>query len=239
MESVRAIILAFCLMPLISEPMSAASVPQAKSSSTALDQVLERMGSVGKTFRSFQADFTQRQYVAVLKEFEEPESGVFIYARATDGSALIRQEFKAPGHKVLTIKGGAALLYQPSLKQATKYNLGKNKDKAEFLALGVGQAPAKLRETFNIEYRGEEAIDGVPCSVLLLVPKSSSAAAAFFSAITLWIRKSDSLSIQQKLQEPSGDYLINKFSSARLNAKISESQFEQTLPKGVEIQIIR
>jgi outer membrane lipoprotein-sorting protein len=238
MKSVRVIILVFCLMPLISEPIGAASVPQAKSSSAALDQVLERMGSVGKTFRSFQADFTQRQYVAVLKEFEDPGSGFFIYARANDGSALIRQEFKAPGYKILTIKGGVALFYQPSLKQAMKYNLGKHKDKAEFLALGVGQSPAKLRETFNIEYRGEEAVDGVSCSVLLLIPKSSSVA-AYYSAITLWIRKSDSVSIQQKLQEPSGNYLINKFSSVRLNAKISESQFEQTLPKGVEIQVVR
>jgi outer membrane lipoprotein-sorting protein len=238
MNSIRAIILASCLMLLTSEPMGAASALQAKSSSTALDQVLERMGSAGKTFRSFQADFTQRQYVAVLKEFDEPASGVFIYARAKDGSALIRQEFKAPGHKILTIKGGAALLYQPSLKQAMKYNLGKNKDKVEFLALGVGQAPAKLRETFNIEYQGEEAIDGAPCSVLLLTPKSSSVA-AYYSAITLWIRKSDSVSVQQKLQEPSGDYLINKFSSVKLNPKVPELQFEQALPKGVEIQVIR
>jgi len=238
MKSVRVILLVLCLMQVIPEAVGVVSNPQAKSSASALDQVLERMGSVGKTFRSFQADFTQRKYVAVLKEFENPESGMFIYARANDGSALIKQEFKAPGHRILTIKGGVALVYQPSLKQAMKYNLGKNKDKAEFLALGIGQSPAKLRESFNIEYRGEEAVDGIPCSVLLLVPKSSSAA-AFFSAITLWIRKSNSLSIQQKLQEPSGDYLINKFSSEKLNPKISESQFEQTLPKGVEIQIIR
>jgi outer membrane lipoprotein-sorting protein len=196
------------------------------------------MAAVGKTFRSFQADFTQRQYFAVLKEFEEPESGVFTYARAKDGSALIREEFKAPGHNVLTINGGVALVYQPSLNQATRYNLGKNKDKAEYLALGVGQSPARLREIFNIEYRGEEAVDGLPCSVLLLTPKSS-AVAALYSAVTLWIRKSDSVSVQQKLQEPNGNYLINKFSSVKLNLNIPESQFEQILPKEVEIQVIR
>lgn len=215
-----------------------AAFPQARGAQAALDKVLERMGAVGKDFRSFQADFTQRQYIAVLKEFENPESGVFLYARAQDGSALLRQEFKVPGHKILTIKAGTALVYQPSLNQATRINLGKNKDKAEFLALGIGQSPARMRETFNIEFQGEEKVDEALCSVLLLKPKSS-ATAAFFSSITLWISNSSGLPLQQKLQEPNGNYLLNKFSSPKLNPKLTDADFEQKLPKGVEIQQIK
>lgn len=225
-----------CLLLLVGGVGTASN--QAKSFQAALDQVLERMGAIGKDFRSFRASFTQRNYIAVLKEFENSESGIFLYARAKDGSALLRQEFKAPGHKILTIKGGTATVYQPSLNQASILNLGKNKDKAEFLALGIGQSPAKLRETFAIEYQGEDKVDGAACSVLLLKPKSS-AVAAFFPVITLWISIANSLPMQQKLQEPNGNYLLNKFASVKLNPKVSDSDFEQKLPRGVDIQQIK
>jgi outer membrane lipoprotein-sorting protein len=210
---------------------------QAKSFQT-LDQVLEHMGAVGKTFQSFEANFTQRQYVAVLKEFDSPESGKFQYARARDGSALLRQEVKTPAPRILTVKGGVATIFQPKINQASVVNLGKNKDKTEYLALGLGQSPAKLRETFDVELLGTEMVDGALCSILVLKPKSS-AAAAYFSSITLWVKNSAGVPIQQKLQEPNGNYLLVQFTSEKLNNKIADAQFEQKLPKGVDIQQIK
>jgi outer membrane lipoprotein-sorting protein len=217
--------------------VAATAFSQAKNPAAA-NAVLEKMGTMGKDFRGFQANFTQKNYVAVLKEFDTAESGLFTYVRAKDGSALIREEFKAPGRKILTIRGGEAIIYQPSLNQATKVNLGKNKDKAEYLALGIGQTPAKMRETFDVDYQGEEKIDGTTCSILVLKPKTT-AVAAYFSAITLWISSASNLPVQQKLQEPNGNYLLNKFSGEILNPKVSESIFEQKLPASVEVQQIR
>jgi outer membrane lipoprotein-sorting protein len=203
-----------------------------------LDTVLARMEAVGKNFRSFQANFTQRKYIAILEEYDNPESGVFMYARAKDGSAMLRQEVVKPGPRILTIKGGVATVYQPVIKQASIANLGKNKDKAEFLALGIGQSPARMRETFEISYGGTDSIDGVSCSLLELSPKST-ATAAFFTSFTLWISDVTNLPIQQKLQEPGGDYLLVRFSSEKLNPRLADSLFEQNLPKDVEIQYIR
>jgi len=205
----------------------------------ALDQVLKQMEAVGKTFHSFEAHISKKHYSAILREFDTPETGEFYYERAGDGSALLRQEITSPGPSILTIKGGVATFYQPVLKQATLANLGKNKDKAEYLALGVGQSPGKLRETFDIRYQGTDTVGNFPCSVLVMKPKNPSAA-AFFSSITLWIKKSTGVPIQQKLQEPSsGDYLLVNFSDEKLNVKIPPAKFEQTLPSGVEIQRIQ
>jgi outer membrane lipoprotein-sorting protein len=199
-----------------------------------LDRVLQQIEAVGKSFTTFQAQFTKKKYTAVLEEFDIPESGEFLYSRAKDGSALLRQEVKEPGSKILTIKRGHATLYEPRLKQAQLYNLGKNRDKAEYLALGLGQSPAKLQETFHIKYEGGEIIDGAPCSKLTLEPKNPSAA-AYFSAITLWIKRANGVPIQQKLMEPSGDYLLVSFSGEKLNRSIPSSKFEQKLPKDVQI----
>jgi outer membrane lipoprotein-sorting protein len=225
-------------LPVLFLVACAADFPQSGSTRPPVEQVFDRMAEIGKNFRTFSASFTQRKYIAVLKEFEQPETGIFLYARAKDGSALLRQEFKTPGRRILTIKGGVAVVYQPSTNQASIIDLGRNRDKAEFLALGVGQSPSKLRETFEVEFLRDEAVDGGSAWVLQLKPKSANAA-AYFSLITLWIRKSSGLPMQQKLEEPNGDYLLNRFSSEKLNVAISDAAFEQKLPKGVEIQRIR
>jgi outer membrane lipoprotein-sorting protein len=124
------------------------------------------------------------------------------------------------------------------MKQAQIYSLGKYKGLAEFLALGIGQSPTKLQESFNIAYGGAESLNGVPCSVLILKPKAAKVA-AHFTAITLWFKKSNGLPIQNKLLEPSGDYVLLNFFDEELNAKIPDSKFEQKLPNGVEIQMIQ
>jgi len=203
-----------------------------------LDRVLAQMESVGKGFKTFAAKFSQKKYTAVLKEFDTPETGEFYYARARDGSAMLRQDATSPGRRILTIKGGTATIYQPDIRQAQIANLGQNKDKAEYLALGIGQSPAKLQETFQISYQGSETLNGAPCSVLLFKPRSAKAA-AMFSSITLWVKKSSGIPVQQKLQEPSGDYLLVSFFEEKLNTKIPDSRFEQKLPSGVDIQRIQ
>ncbi len=225
--------IAICLFWLGALPAIAQQGPDVE-----LDRVLRQMGEAGGRFVSFQADFVQRKYTAILRDFDHPETGEFIYSRAKDGSALLRQEVRQPGSKILTIKGGTAVVYQPMLKQAQVVSLGKNRDKAEYLALGLGQSPAKLKETFEIRYAGTETIDGAKCSILILQPKSS-AAAAFFSSITLWIKAGSAVPIQQKLMEPNGDYLMVKFSGEKLNLRIADGKFEQKLPKDVEIQRIQ
>jgi len=214
--------------------LSGFGMPQSKEA-TELQRVLSQMEAVGKTFRTFTARFSKKKYTAVLEEFDTPETGEFCYARAKDGSALLRQDATSPGRSILTIKGGTATSYQPAIKQAQIVNLGQNKDKAEYLALGIGQSPAKLQETFNLSYQGTEQISGVPCSILVLKPKNPKAA-AMFSSITLWIRKSTGIPIQQKLQEPSGDYLLVNFYDEKLNTRIPDSKFEQKLPAGTDIQ---
>ena len=200
-----------------------------------LQQTLQLMDAVRKTFRCFTARFSQTKYTAILKEFDTPDKGEFFYSRAKNGSVLLRQEATSPGKKILTVKDDQAIFYQPDIKQAQITNLGKYKNLAEYLAIGIGQSPAKLEESFNISYQGSESVNGAPCSILVLKPKSASVAARF-SSITLWVKKSNGLPIQNKFLEPSGDYVLLTFLDEKLNVKIPESKYEQKLPSGVDIQ---
>jgi len=67
----------------------------------------------------------------------------------------------------------------------------------------------------------------------------SRKAAALASAITLWIQKSTGVQIQEKLEEPYGDYTLIQFSEEKLNQKIPDSKFDQKFPPGVEKQVIQ
>ncbi len=199
-----------------------------------LQRVYRQMEAAGKNFRTFTAKISEKKYTAILKEFGATETGEFYLARAKDGSTMMRRDISSPGRTILTIKGGVATVYQPAIKQAQVANLGKNKDKAEFLALGIGQPPAELQKTFDISYQGAESVAGAPCSILVLKPKDARTA-AFYSSITMWVKKASGIPIQYKLQEPNNDYLLVTFSDEKLNVNVPESKFEQNL-RGVEIQ---
>lgn len=202
-----------------------------------LDAVLRRMEESSGNFRSFTADITKKTFTAILEEFDDPEIGKFYYKRADDGSALIREEITDPAEKITTIKNDEALIYQPKIKSASSYKLGKHKDKAEYVALGIGQSPAALKKTFKISYLGSETVNGTACSVLELKPKDPGVA-SIFSSITVWIDDSTGVSKQLKMEEPFEDYILVVFSNEKLNKKIDGSKFEQDLPGDVYISRI-
>lgn len=199
-----------------------------------LESVLLQMEKVSRNFQSFAADITTKKYTAVLEEFDPPESGRFYYKRAKDGSALIRWEITDPGETILTIRDDEALIYQPKINSAKSIKLGKNKEKAEYLALGIGQSPADLKETFHISYRGSETVNGSSCSVLELRPKDPKTA-AMYASIAVWINEETGVSTQMKLVEPFGDFLLVNFSDEKLNIQIDDSKFRQKLPENVDI----
>ncbi len=200
-----------------------------------LQQALTKMDEVAKGFRGFTARFSQKKYTAILKEFDTPDTGEFYYAFAPDKSVLMRHEITNPGKRILTIKGDTATLFQPVIKQAQIYRLGKYKDLSEYLALGIGQRTVKLQEKFAISFLGNEAINGTQCYVLVFKPKDAKAAAQV-AAITIWLGKKSGLPAQYKFLEPNGDYLLVSFFDEKLNSKISGAKFEQKLGRDVEKQ---
>jgi outer membrane lipoprotein-sorting protein len=199
-----------------------------------LTKTLAQIDAVSAKFSSFEAKFTQKQYVALLKIYEPEETGEFYYALDKNRAVQLRQEVITPRAKSTTIKGDLVTVYTPAIKQAHTYNLGKRKNMVEYLATGLGQSSAKLREQFDIAYDGAGDVGGEPCSILTLVPKDKSVAASIKS-ITIWLKKSTGTPAQYKFLEPTNNYLLETFSGEKLNGKIPDDKFEQRLPKGTEI----
>jgi outer membrane lipoprotein-sorting protein len=200
-----------------------------------LQRILKKMDAVAANFRSFGAKFTQKNYTAVLKEFSAPDTGEFYYARAKDGSVSMRHEIMNPGKRILTIKGDTLTVYRPAIKEAQVASREKMRDIVEYLALGIGQSSAKLREKFNISYKGAESIDNTKCAILVFVPKDAKTA-GHLASITIWLKESSATPARYRFEEPSEDYLLISFSAEKVNANIPNSKFEQKLPNGIDIQ---
>ncbi len=211
-----------------------ASVESSSRERAKLESVLKRMDGTSCSIRSFIADITTTKYTAILDAFDPPENGRFFFKRAVDGNALIRLEIVYPGERILTIQNDEVLVYQPNIRSAQTYKLGKGKDKAEYLALGIGQSPTDLKKTYDITYQGSESVRGAACSILELTPRDPKAA-AMFSSITVWITDSTGVSTRMKLEEPFDDYLLINFSNEQLNKQVEDSKFRQDLPDGVDM----
>ena len=110
-----------------------------------LDEILNQMDRVGSSLNSMRAEIHQKKWTEILEEFDEGESGQFSFLRTPEG-AFLRKDIESPTVNSLVIREGQVLFFQPSIKQAQRYDLGGHGDKAEFLLLGFGSDKEALRE---------------------------------------------------------------------------------------------
>ncbi|MDE2927063.1 MAG: outer membrane lipoprotein carrier protein LolA [Acidobacteriota bacterium] len=198
-----------------------------------LESVLEKMDRRGGNLQSMSARIIQKKWTDILEEFDEEERGEFHFLRENEAIRL-RRDITEPGVSTLLINDGKGIFYQPLLKQANRYDLGARKDRAEFLLLGFTSKKEALRDAYSIRWLGPEMVGGRETYALELTPRSGKVS-AFFSRIVLWVDGRLWVPIQQKLVEPTRDYLLIRFEDVRLNLDLPASRFELELPSDVNV----
>lgn len=229
MDPVRISLLFLLLGLLMDLPAAVETVPAAPG----LESVLENMGQRGGNLRSMSARIIQQKWTDILEEFDEEERGEFHFLKENEAIRL-RRDITEPGLSTLLINDGEGIFYQPLLKQANRYDLGARKDRAEFLLLGFTSRKEALREAYAIRWLGPEMVGGRETYALELTPRSEKVS-AFFSRIVLWVDGRLWVPIQQKLMEPTRDYLLIRFEDVRLNLELPASRFELELPSDVNV----
>lgn len=198
-----------------------------------LERILTRMDQQGEKLRSLSSSITQKRWTDILEEFDEGESGRFHFLKE-GGKLYLRKDIEEPQENVLVIREGTVFFYQPRIKQVQRYDLGQKQDRAEFLLLGFGSDKEALKEAYRIELVGEEALEGKKTYQLELTPRSDKVS-AYFSKIVLWIDPDLWIPVQQKLVEPTQDYLLIQFQDIEINPRLSKSRFELKLPRDVQV----
>ena len=200
--------------------IAAVAIAQAQN----LESVLGSMDKAAASFRTAQCDFVWDQYQKVVDDHDYQKGTMYFRRQGSD--VQMAADISSPAKKYVLFTGDLVSVYQPSIDQVTQYNPGKNKaDFESYLVLGFGGSGHDLTKSFDVNYAGMEQVQGVNAAKLELTPKSQRVK-SMFSTITLWIDPARGVSVQQKFQEPSGDYRLAKYSNIQLNQKISGEVFK-------------
>jgi len=198
----------------------ATSVAQAQNP----DAILSSMDRTAANFHTAQTDFAWDQYQKVVEEHDK-QSGTMYFRRHGD-DVQMAADITSPDKKYVLFSGGMVKVYQPGIEQVTEYNAGKSKaDFESFVVLGFGGSGRDLQKSFDVKFAGMEQVQGVSAGKLELTPKSQRVK-NMFSLITLWIDPARGVSVQQKFEEPSGDYRLATYSNIQLNKPINKDVFK-------------
>lgn len=202
--------------------VSSSSALQAKEPVT-LDSVLHTMDAVAAHFQTAQADFEWDQYQKVVDE-HDLQKGTVYYRRSGQPVEMLA-DIREPDRKYVLYKDGKLQVYQPKIEQVIEYSTGANHGEIEnYLVLGFGGSGQDLKKSFDVNFEGEETIDGITTAKLHLVPKSEKVR-NYFSEAFLWIDVKRGISIQQKFMQGQGDSRTARYSAIKVNAKINNEVF--------------
>jgi len=196
-----------------------------------IKKVFERLDNAGKSLVDLSAGIIQTKVTLVVND-TSTDTGKLLLKRTKSGNRT-RLDYRTPEEKTLLIDKGKVLIYEPKLKRLQEIELGKNRDQAEFMLVGIGQSSRNLSRTYDVKYLKEDNVNGVKASLIELRPKSGKTS-AMFTNIWLWIDYNFGIPIQTRLTESSGDYLTFRLDNIKINPNLTDKQFKLNLPPGIE-----
>lgn len=211
-----------------------AAVPVSGQDRHSLDEVLERMAAVGMEFETLEARI-ERDTVNILVNDHDLNAGtVYFAARGRESSVRMNLTEPEIARQEVLVAEGRWQSYNPRTHQVSQGELGGRADVAQYLVVGFGPANASLEENFVIQLIGEEDVGGVATSVLDLVPRAEEVLRNV-SRVRLWVDQRRWIPVQQKLDQPGGNYQVVTYSDIEINEGLPGGIFELDLPDGVEV----
>jgi outer membrane lipoprotein-sorting protein len=190
-----------------------------------MDQAAARFTSVTGNL-----DYTK---VTVIVDDHSTDRGSIAFEKK-NGKTRVMLAFKEPAEKFVLFEESKVSLYRPKIAEVEEYEIGGRQGLVEqFLLLGFGTAGSELQKNYEIDWRGEESLDGERVIHLELVPRSEQAAARL-RRIELWLSPETWQPVQQKFWEPSGDYMIARYTGLKLNSSIPGRAFRLPLKGNVK-----
>jgi chaperone LolA len=205
----------------------------ANASPQLLTGILAKMEKMHKDLRSLKAGFVQEKVNSQIGT-KDKDYGTLIYKPGVGkAKGQFRLDYTKPTTNTIAVNGDNFLFYQPKLNQAFKNTVAKaSKGRVGGYAqiIGLDGSVKTLFEQYNIDFVGEENVDGQNASHLRLTPKVNGGLAN----IEIWVN-SNGFPLMQKFNERNGDYTLFKMTNPQQNIALNDSDFEVKLPGGVKI----
>jgi outer membrane lipoprotein-sorting protein len=197
-----------------------------------LPEILARMDRSAANFHSVTAAMKRIEYTAVINDKSESE-GVMRLMRTKAGAVTLIQ-FQSPEPRTVHISGHTFQVYYPKANTVEIYDTAKVTSRVDqFLLLGFGTTAGELNKTYELKALGAEQVAGVTATRIELAPRSAELK-KLFTKIELWIPESQDKPIQERVMEPSKDYMQVNYSDMKVNPSLPASSYELNLPAGVK-----
>ncbi len=198
-----------------------------------LDDALARLDKAASGFRGLTASIRKTSYTAIIKESTE-EHGRMTLFRPKSKDLRMLVEFDKPEVRAVAFQNRKIQIFYPKLMTVQEYDLGKQASLVDqFLLLGFGTSSRDLRQSYDITLAGEDVLSGGKADRLELIPKSAEARKNV-RRIEIWISQADGVTVQQKVHQPSRDYVLISYGDIKLNPAMTEDSVKLKLPKGVK-----
>lgn len=194
---------------------------------------MAKLDTAAAQFRSMTADLKQTSFTAVLNE-STTASGSIKLQRSKPKDLRMLVEFITPDPKTVFYENRKLQIFYPKIQTIQEYDLGKQASLVDqFLLLGFGSSSNDLKANYEVKYLGEDSVNGEKTQHLELTPKSKEAL-QHVKKLEIWIADSTGQPVQQKVFQPSRDYILITYSNMKVNPALAPDAVRLKTPKGVK-----
>jgi outer membrane lipoprotein-sorting protein len=199
------------------------------SADTTLQATLARMDALSANFKGMKADLRQISHLDVIKE-DTVDNGTIAVKRNGPRDVRMLVDIHPPNERKAYIGGGKVQVYYPKLNLVQEYEFGKTSSlRDQLMVLAFGSNSRDLMAAYSIKLVGPDTVAGHKATIIELTPKDKELAARF-PRIQLWINDENGMTIQQKLFQPGGDYLMATYSNEQ-QVNLPDSAVRLDIPK--------
>ena len=198
-----------------------------------LNDVLTHMDASAKSFTSYSATIKRLDYAHLFQTTDRID-GVIRLRRMKKGVIGNMDFTEGKDHYTIHLEGNTLEKYLPGANMVQVFDTKQFASTMdETLLLGFAVPRDEMERDYKVQLAGTETVDGKMCSHLVLTPKSAEAL-KYIKTIELWVPEGQGNPIQQKGNEPSGDYRLATFSDLKLNPTLPDSDFQLKVPPGTQ-----
>ncbi len=196
--------------------------------------VLERMDRAAAAFRGMTASVRHVTHTAVIND-DSTETGTVKMLKVQAGQVEGLIDFTSPDRKIYLFKGRKAQIYTPASKTVQVYDLGKHGEELDqFLMIGFGTASKELERDYDVSVVSQDKVEGQATTLLKLIPHAKEAL-NYVKRMDLWISDATGYPVQEKLYQPSGDFLLVVYDDVKINPPLGAADMKLDLPKDVNL----
>ena len=181
-----------------------------------LQATLSKMDAVAANFKGLKANVRRVSHLDVIND-DTVENGTVVVRRTNPKDLKMLLEIQSPPNPLKAFIGsGKVQVYYPNSNTVQEYEFGKAHNlRDQLMSLSFGTSSKELMNYYHISLGGPDKVGGQSATRIELTPKDKELA-IHFPKIELWIDDATGLTVQQKLHQPGGDYMLNTYSNIQL-----------------------